>query len=374
VFTQHYDIQASDIANIQRYQELKLKSSRTPSEETELSNLTTTLREKIISPDDFNKLQDCIINLENFFLTETVDYLNTKQSEFNAELGKFTYIAEFNPSTTYLKKNIVSYNGESFICQIDNTLNISPTNGTSNANWALIAMRGANGAQGAKGDAGANLVFRGAYDPTYNYQVNDGVQYNGSTYYCKTPALGVPPDNTSNWTLFVSKGASYTLTTLKNTVTVTNDTVNVPIGIAQYNRSSDVLFVYVNSTYAEEGRDYNINANNTSIDKIGGSFTGNPNTEINFVVLKNAQQSITLADGTQIMDNSVSNAKLMPDAKVGSLAALTTTAKSDVVSAVNELKSAINTNTTNISTNTTNITANTNKINNIEILTLMGVY
>jgi hypothetical protein len=130
----------------------------------------------------------------------------------------------------------------------------------------------------------------------------------------------------------------------------------------------------VNSTYAEEGRDYNINANNTSIDKIGGSFTGNPNTEINFVVLKNAQQSITLADGTQIMDNSVSNAKLMPDAKVGSLAALTTTAKSDVVSAVNELKSAINTNTTNISTNTTNITANTNKINNIEILTLMGVY
>ena len=60
---------------------------------------------------------------------------------------------------------------------------------------------------------------------------------------------------------------------------------------------------------------------------------------------KLADSSVTgakIVDGTitavEIADGTLTNAKLASDAKVGSLAALNTTAKSDVVSAINELK------------------------------------
>jgi hypothetical protein len=76
-FTQHFEIQASDIANIERYQSLLKKQNRTASEEDELINLKTLLVDKIISSEDFNKLQDCITNLEEYFLNDVVEYLNT---------------------------------------------------------------------------------------------------------------------------------------------------------------------------------------------------------------------------------------------------------------------------------------------------------
>ena len=50
-------------------------------------------------------------------------------------------------------------------------------------------------------------------------------------------------------------------------------------------------------------------------------------------------QDGTLNGGTVIDDNSISNAKLASDIKVGSLATLTTTVKTSVVGAINELDS-----------------------------------
>ncbi len=50
----------------------------------------------------------------------------------------------------------------------------------------------------------------------------------------------------------------------------------------------------------------------------------------------------------QIPDNSLTNAKLGTDIKVGSLASLTTTATSDVVSAINEVDANTDTNTNNL--------------------------
>lgn len=76
-FNLHYEILASDIPNIQRYQTLIMQTIRTAAEEDELTNLKTTLKDKLFSSEDLNKIQDCMTNLESFFLTDTVAYLNT---------------------------------------------------------------------------------------------------------------------------------------------------------------------------------------------------------------------------------------------------------------------------------------------------------
>lgn len=83
-FVEHYDIQASDINNVKRWQELRLKSVLTPAEQTELQNLTMLLRNKMFTPEDFNKLQDCITNLEVFFRDNVQGFIETKQDEMEA--------------------------------------------------------------------------------------------------------------------------------------------------------------------------------------------------------------------------------------------------------------------------------------------------
>lgn len=56
------------------------------------------------------------------------------------------------------------------------------------------------------------------------------------------------------------------------------------------------------------------------------------------------------AQGGTILPNSIGNDKLETDVKVGSLATLNTTEKSNVVGAINEVNANVDTNTTNITT------------------------
>lgn len=87
-FVEHYDIQPSDLPYIRRYQELKQKSYLGVEEQNELSNLTHQLREKIFLADDFNKLQDCITNLENFFKNETQGHLDKLKGDLQGVVDK----------------------------------------------------------------------------------------------------------------------------------------------------------------------------------------------------------------------------------------------------------------------------------------------
>lgn len=101
-FIEHFDISASDIPRVQRYQELKLKSPRTLAEDSELATLSNLLRDKIISPEDFNKFQDALVNMEIFIKDNVEGYITQKQSEFTSFVnGKKTDIdAHFNSKFT----------------------------------------------------------------------------------------------------------------------------------------------------------------------------------------------------------------------------------------------------------------------------------
>lgn len=59
---------------------------------------------------------------------------------------------EYNPNTTYSRNDLVNYEGDAYICIVDSSVGVVPTNTT---NWQLFVSQGAQGPQGESGKDGA---------------------------------------------------------------------------------------------------------------------------------------------------------------------------------------------------------------------------
>jgi len=346
IFNEVYQLPPEQIINGERYKTLLKKSDKTSEEIIELNNLSVTLKNYIVDPEKYNKLQDCIVSMENFIVNEVQDYVVVKQGEmqsyvdnqtvlFDAKLNRFTFLDEYNPVTQYRIWNTLSYQGESYLCILDSLGNL-PTNVTY---FKKIAQRGAQGIQGA---SGTGLRFKGAWSGSTSYLVDDGIQYLGAYFGCLQDNIGQEPNPnqaTAYWALAVGKGQSTGTVELKNVVTVSNITSNIPIGIPEYNHLTDSLTVIKNTTVLTEGvtEDYVINANGISIDNVDGLLDGTVTPiRFEFKVFKNYVLDLTFSDGNMIQNNTIGDEKLKPDNKIGSLATLTTTDKASVVNAINE--------------------------------------
>ena len=78
-----------------------------------------------------------------------------------------------------------------------------------------------------------------------------------------------------------------TLVKYQNTVTVSGETMQIAIGIAEYDSNTDVLFTYVNGVFLVEGNEYTIIGTGDSANIILTRALNGENN-ITFVVLKNA--------------------------------------------------------------------------------------
>ncbi len=105
------------------------------------------------------------------------------------------------------------------------TIILGPTGPTGAPGVDGIGTTGATGAtgpQGIQGPPGNNaispsgLVWRGAWNETYNYSINDSVGYNGASWFAidniparPTPLTpNIPPDvDTSHWALLAMQGS-----------------------------------------------------------------------------------------------------------------------------------------------------------------------
>lgn len=311
-FIEHLDISNSDLTNVNRYKELKLKV-RTPAEDTELNNLTNLLRDKIFSPEDFNKLQDCIKNMENFMKNEVDNYVLTKQIEFQAEIDKFTYAGVYSSSTQYYKKNYITYNdgtGNNIYICIQNSIGNTPSN------TSYFTKLGIKGEQG---ESGVGLVFKGAWSNVSTYDQNDAVQYNGVIFGALQTNTNQQPDITQD-TVYWAKAwdIAVTLSQLIGTrnIVISTSSVNFITGeITAFNSNTDTLEVYLNTTRLTKGEHYIINANNQQIDKIGGTWDGTAEQPIffEFVVRRNMLNNLVFSDGQSIAENTISKNKLTTD-------------------------------------------------------------
>lgn len=186
-------IQASDKEDLTRFQQLTLQTSLTASEQDELNSLNQKLRNKLILPEDLNALQESIGNMQMYLKDSVEGYINQKQAEMQAKVEKFTDKGVYSSATTYQANNFVTYQDETYICLVDNTVAIPPTDSTK---WRKAATRG------AKGDAGLSANYKGEYNSITGYVLGDAVSYQGSIYYAKTTVSGIDPTDATKWELF----------------------------------------------------------------------------------------------------------------------------------------------------------------------------
>jgi hypothetical protein len=185
-FKEKYEISATDLVNIQRYQELKLKSSRTPEEDTELNNLATTLEPFLINAESFNKLQDAMTNIENFTMNTMLNY--------------YSYKGVYDNNKTYRILNTVNYNGDIYLALVDYLVGVIPT--TDATKWLKT---GNKGDKGDKGEPGLGLSFiKEGYSDTYAFNIGNAVSYNNKIYYCIQPSIGHLPTDENYWTTFLT--------------------------------------------------------------------------------------------------------------------------------------------------------------------------
>ena len=74
--TEMFELSATDATNVQRWKVLKAKSDRTTEEEAEFESLTEALAQKIVTSEDWNKLCDCMINLEKMYVDKGLNEIN----------------------------------------------------------------------------------------------------------------------------------------------------------------------------------------------------------------------------------------------------------------------------------------------------------
>lgn len=243
-------------------------------------------------------------NSGNGTIIRTLDQLledieNNANNIVTALIDSITHLGEYDPDYTYIKNNEVSYYGNSFIAT-QTTINNPPTIGgvVNSTYWRLSAK---------KGDSGSNCVSKGVYVSETAYAINDLVIYQGNVYECIAPSTGNLPTNTDYFRPFLT---STSVSSYKNTYTISGaDTNTVPIGISAFNKDTDILYVYENSTYIEVTEDYTIDSASENIIKVSGVWAGTNATIFNFIVLKNVNQAY-YADGRLIENGTISLNKL----------------------------------------------------------------
>jgi hypothetical protein len=235
-FLELLDLNADQRINADRYKVLKLKTSLNEAEQTELNGLMVTLQNYILTPEIWNKTNDCLVGMETFITTTWKNYYkyigdysgstaykaynsvrytdgniymalqdvtgvlptdNTKWLKLSSKGDRgLTQKGLYSGVTTYIKDDVVNYDGSAYICILNSTGNL-PTNTTY---WNLLI---------SKGDAGVGLVYRGEYSASTAYVLNDLVTRYGSTYYCKQGNTGVLPEGDTTqtyWNVYIAGG------------------------------------------------------------------------------------------------------------------------------------------------------------------------
>ena len=114
---------------------------------------------------------------------------------------------------------------------------------------------------------------------------------------------------------------------------------NIPFQIPEFIAGVDILEVYQKEVRLFEGIHWTLNADKKSIDLNG--YSVDIGETFHFEVFKKIRDNFANPDGSLIMDDSIINAKLAADIKIGSLSDLSTTNKTSVVDALNEIHALI---------------------------------
>lgn len=106
------------------------------------------LDNKVFNAAEFNDIITNIRNAQLTYYNNVPVRLNTYLSDFNDDILKLGYVGEYNSSSSYYGYNIVSYNSNLYFCKVDPKQviqNIVPTN---DKYWFYLGLRGSQGYSG----------------------------------------------------------------------------------------------------------------------------------------------------------------------------------------------------------------------------------
>lgn len=130
---------------------------------------------------------------------DSVGNLPTDTTYWDESTKAFTWKNTFNITTDYKVFDVVEYLGSSYVCINNSTGNI-PTDTTY---FNIMAL---------KGEKGATLSPKGAYNNEVTYLKDDLVFYNvgavSGVYYAKQTTTGNLPTDTTYWDMFITGGGN----------------------------------------------------------------------------------------------------------------------------------------------------------------------
>lgn len=191
------DITQADSANLNNYQDAIRNGNFTSA--LQYLNLIANANQKIIKAERLNKLRDCILAVEDFYLNDIQSYITTKQSAWTNRINQFSYIGSFSSSITYDRDNMVSYTTSDGVTKMYKANVDSVPRGTlpTNTNyWQVITIQGARGETTT-----SQTIFGYDWDSAFPYTENYIVIY-GTSWWISTQSNTnqTPQSGSQYWT------------------------------------------------------------------------------------------------------------------------------------------------------------------------------
>lgn len=77
-----FELSSTDVVNVQQWKQLKALDNRTDDQEAQYESLTTALAQRIVTSEDWNKLCDCIVNLQQMYVDKGLDEINDTIADY----------------------------------------------------------------------------------------------------------------------------------------------------------------------------------------------------------------------------------------------------------------------------------------------------
>jgi frataxin-like iron-binding protein CyaY len=83
-FIEMFELSSTDAQNVREWKQLKAiaDTEKTDEQKTKFKELTTLLSQKIVTSEDWNKLCDCMVNLEKMYVDKGLDKIQTTVEEY----------------------------------------------------------------------------------------------------------------------------------------------------------------------------------------------------------------------------------------------------------------------------------------------------
>lgn len=196
-FVQYLNITVQDAPYVEQYVEAMNVGNQTLA--NQILQQIPSATQKIIQSADLNQMTQAILALERFYGTDVEGYIQTQQEDWEATINQFEYKGTWASGSSYVQNNIVDYTVSGLKLLYIALSNVpSGTLPTNTTYWRQLTV------QGATGLTGDGLSYRGEWNNTSTYAVNDAVTRDNAIYMATVANTNRDPvSNPDYWQVVV---------------------------------------------------------------------------------------------------------------------------------------------------------------------------